>query len=456
MKTYDIAVLGGGPGGYVAALRAAQLGKKVILAEKQDIGGTCLNRGCIPTKALLHGAELYAELLHGADYGIRAETISIDYEKLSEKKNASVRRLRGGVQSLLRARGVTVVAEEAILTGKNTFRAGNTEYRAEAMILATGSVPACVSIPGADKPGVMNSDGVLAMTTCPESVVIIGGGVIGVEFATLFRSLGKKVTIVELLPDILTGMDEEIRALEKDLLKRQGVEIYTGAKVQEIRDGLVCVFEQEGKVHETQGEAVILAAGRRPNTAGLGLETAGVKTTVRGFIETDSHMCTNVPGIYAVGDITGKIQLAHVASAQGITAAHNACGQNRTMRYDIVPSCIYTNPEIASVGLTEEKARETGRKLRIGKFPVAGNGRSLIMGASEGFSKLITDEETGEILGCHLMAPRATDIIAEVAAVMRSEGTVEELSDTIHPHPTVSEILMEAAHDTEGLSCHKL
>ena len=456
MKTYDIAVLGGGPGGYVAALRAAQLGKKVILAEKQDIGGTCLNRGCIPTKALLHGAELYAELLHGADYGIRAETISIDYEKLSEKKNASVRRLRGGVQSLLRARGVTVVAEEAILTGKNTIRAGNTEYRAEAMILATGSVPACVSIPGADKPGVMNSDGVLAMTTCPESVVIIGGGVIGVEFATLFRSLGKKVTIVELLPDILAGMDEEIRALEKDLLKRQGVEIYTGAKVQEIRDGLVCVFEQEDKVHEAQGEAVILAAGRRPNTAGLGLETAGVKTTVRGFIETDSHMCTNVPGIYAVGDITGKIQLAHVASAQGITAAHNACGQNRIMRYDIVPSCIYTNPEIASVGLTEEKARETGRKLRIGKFPVAGNGRSLIMGASEGFSKLITDEKTGEILGCHLMAPRATDIIAEVAAVMRSEGTVEELSDTIHPHPTVSEILMEAAHDTEGLSCHKL
>ena len=455
MRQYEVAVIGGGPGGYIAAIRAAQLGKKTVLVEKRDLGGTCLNRGCIPTKALLHSAERYQQLSGAKALGITLGEYSFQYKKMAKRKDKVVKQLRSGVENLVAGHGADLVRAEAVLTGPHTFRAGEEEFEAERIILAAGSVPAAIPVPGTDKPGVLNSDGVLALEECPESVVIIGGGVIGVEFATLFRDLGKPVTIVEMLPSILYGNDSDVCRTMTELLTDRGVTIHTGAKVLEIRDGLTCVFEKEGQKLTAEGAVVILATGRKPDTAALGLEAAGVATE-RGFVLVDDELRTTVPHIFAIGDLTGKQQLAHVATAQGIVAAHNAAGAHRTMRYDAVPGCIYTTPEIACVGLTEEKAAAAGHPVRVGKFNVSGTGRSLAMGCQDGFAKLVADAETGKVLGCHILAPHATEMIGEIALAIQNGLTAGAVSDTIHAHPTVSEILMEAAHDVEGLCCHKL
>ena len=456
MRKYEVAVIGGGPGGYIAAIRAAQLGKKTVLVEKRDVGGTCLNRGCIPTKALLHSAETYAELSGIKKMGISLGDYSFDYKKMAKRKDKVVKQLRRGVEALIAGHGAELVRGEAVLTGASTFSVGEECFEAEQIILASGSFPASIPIPGADKAGVINSDGVLSMETCPESVVIVGGGVIGVEFATLFADLGKKVTIVEMMPSILFGNDTEICETAADLLTNHGVQIHTGAKVLEIRDGLTCVFEKDGQMLSAEGDVVVIAAGRKPDTAALGLSAAGVAVDTRGFVQVDDEMRTNVPNIFAIGDITGKQQLAHVATAQGVVAAHNAAGEHRAMDYSAVPGCIYTTPEIACVGLSEEKAIEVGYKIKVGRFDVSGNGRSLAIGSQEGFVKLVTDEETGRILGCHIISAYATEMISEMAMAIRYGLTVDQVGETIHPHPTVSEIIMEAAHDTEGLCCHKL
>jgi dihydrolipoamide dehydrogenase len=302
---------------------------------------------------------------------------------------------------------------------------------------------------------VINSDAVLALKSLPESAVIIGGGVIGVEFATLFASLGCKVTIIEMLPDILNTMDESIRETQTKILKKAGIEVHTGAKLLEIGAEGRCTYEAGGLQKETSGSVVIMAVGRRPLTGALGLEAAGV-ASVKGFITVDDFLRTNVPGIYAIGDVTGKAQLAHVAGAQGLTAAANIAGRETKLSYHIIPACVYTNPEIASVGMTEGQAKEAGLPYHIGMFSAIGNGRSLIMNDSEGFVKILSHRDSGEILGAHIMAKRATDMIGEIALAMRAEATIEELAGTIHAHPTISEMIMEAAHDAEGLCCHKL
>lgn len=455
MKHYEVAVIGGGPGGYIAAIRAAQLGKRTVLVEKRELGGTCLNRGCIPTKALLHSAESYEALGSAKTLGITLGEYSFQYKKMAKRKDKVVKQLRSGVENLVAGHGADILRAEAVLTGPHTFQAGEEEIEAEQIILASGSFPASIPVPGADKPGVLNSDGVLALEECPESVVIIGGGVIGVEFATLFADLGKPVTIVEMLPSILYGNDPDVCATMTSLLKDKGVTIHTGAKVLEIQDGLACVFEENGQTLRAVGQLVVMAAGRKPDTAGLGLEAAGVGTE-RGFVKVDEELRTNVPHIYAIGDITGKQQLAHVATAQGVVAAHNAAGEHRHMDYSAVPGCIYSTPEIACVGLTEEKAREAGYEVRTGRFSVSGNGRSLAIGCQDGFAKLVADAATGKVLGCHIVAPHATEMIGEAGMAIRYGLTAEQLGEVIHAHPTVSEILMEAAHDIEGLCCHKL
>lgn len=455
MKQYEVAVIGGGPGGYIAAIRSAQLGKKTVLVEKQDLGGTCLNRGCIPTKALLHCSEAFRELGSAKTLGITVGEYSFQYKKIAKRKDKVVKQLRSGVENLLAGHGVDVVRAEAVLTGPHTFRAGDEEFESDQIILASGSIPSNVPIPGADKPGVMDSNSVLALEECPESVVIIGGGVIGAEFATLFSDLGKPVTIVEMLPSILYGNDADVCASITSLLTDKGVIIHTGAKVLEIKDGLTCVFEKNGQTMAAEGQLIILATGRKPNTAALGLEAAGVKTE-RGFVQVDDEMRTNVPHIYAIGDITGKPPLAHVATAQGVVAAHNAAGEHRSMDYSAVPSCIYTAPEIATVGLTEDQAKEAGYKVRIGRFNVSGNGRALAINCTDGFAKLVEDAATGKLLGCHIVGPHATEMICEAVLAIRQGITAEQLGDTLHAHPSVSEILMEAAHDVEGLCCHKL
>ena len=453
---FDVTVIGGGPGGYVAAIRCAQYGLKTALVESREMGGTCLNRGCIPTKALLHSAETYEEIVKsGNELGMIIDKAEVNYAKVANRKKAIVKRMSGGVEKLVKARKITLIREKAVLTGKNSYKAGDKEYTTQKIILATGSEPVRIPIPGIDKENVMNSDGVLALEKLPESIVIIGGGVIGIEFATLYCSYGKQVTIIEALPRILNNMDADAAAAMKSILESKGCEIYTGAKVVEIRDGMEVIYEESGAQKSAKGELVVVAIGRRPVTADLNLAAAGVQATEKGFINVNDKLETNVPNIYAIGDITGKIQLAHVASAQGLIAAANVAGKDKKMSYDIVPSCIYSNPEIAAVGLTEEEAASKGLAVKTGVFQSAGNGRSVILGCQEGFVKLVTEERTGEILGATIVAPHATDMIAEIAVAMKAEATVEEIADTIHPHPTVSEMIMEAVHDVEKLSVHK-
>lgn len=453
-KQYDTAVIGGGPGGYIAAIRLAQLGKKTVLIEKDKIGGTCLNRGCIPTRALLQSAEVYRTVREAEKYGVFSKDTAFDFKKISERKESIVSKLRQGVAFLEKKAGVEVINGEASFRDAKTLIVGDEEIKAENIIIATGSAPARIPIPGIDSKGVIDSDGVLALTECPKSVAIIGGGVIGAEFATLFNALGAKVTVIEMLLEILPPIDGEIAAMMHKEFTKKGIDVFTGAKVTKIEPGVTVHFEQDGS-RSVNAEACIVAIGRRPVADGLKAENIGLKMT-RGFIDVDEYMKTNVSDVYAIGDVTGKIQLAHVASAQGLVAAHNITGENRKMDYDAVPSCVYTEPEIACVGLKEAEAIQKGLDIEIGRFPVSANGRSMIIGETVGEVKIISDKRTGEILGCHILAPRATDMIGELCVLMRTEGTIEELGDTIHAHPTVSEMIMEAVHDVQGKSMHKV
>ncbi|MEA4807236.1 dihydrolipoyl dehydrogenase [Acetobacterium wieringae] len=452
---YDVAVLGGGPGGYEAAIRCSQYGLKTVLIEARELGGTCLNRGCIPTKALLHGAEFYDEAKGAQEFGVLFNNLAFDYEKLAAYKDKIVSRLRKGIEGLEKAHGVTVIKGFGVLKNANEIAVNGETVVADHIILATGSAPFLPPIPGVDNKSVMTSDEVLEMKQCPESLVIIGGGIIGIEFATLYASLGKKVTVIEMQPDILKGIDKEIVKELSQILKRKGVQIIAGAKVTGIEEaGEITVnYEKDGQLNHATGSHCIVSVGRKAQIDQIGLDAVGIKLS-GSFIEVDTYLRTNIPNIYAIGDITGKIQLAHVATKQGMVAAENIIGKQQRMNYEVVPSCLYTNPEIAWIGLSEEEAIKAGKNIKIGRYGVGGNGKSSVMGHSKGLIKLVCDHATGEVYGAQIMAPRATDMIGEIAIIMECEGTIEELSDTIHPHPTVCEIILEAAHDVEGLCCN--
>ena len=452
---FDVAVLGAGPGGYEAAIRCAQYGLKTCLIEANELGGTCLNAGCVPTKAMLHSSEIYAEAKKAGEFGVRTGEVSFDFSKIMARKDSIVERQRTGVRNLEIKHGVELIKGYGILTSDKTVDVGGRIVEADKIILATGSEPAHPPIPGMDGENVMTSDEIFHLKACPESIVIIGGGVIGIEFASFFANLGVKVTIVEMLSEILPNMDKEMKDLIGLSLAEQGVSILTSAKVtQSVSDGKVRVhFVKDNMEQTAEGAICLVCVGRRPRTRDIGLEKVGIHMD-RGFVAVDECLRTNIPNIFAIGDITGKVQLAHVASSQGMKAAANCAGRQEKMDYRMIPSCVYTSPELASVGLTAEKAREEGRDIRVGTYKIAGNGKCMVLGASVGLAKIVTDAGTGEILGGHILSPRATDMIAEIAAVMRAEGTIEELSDTIHPHPTVSEIVAEAAHDVHGLSVH--
>ena len=454
---YDVVVIGAGPGGYVAAIRCAMLGLKTAVIEASACGGTCLNRGCIPTKALLHPSEIYETMAkEAAGIGVHADNLSVDYSEVYKFKEQVVKRMSGGVEKLLKGRKVTIIKGKATLTGAHSMDVDGKTVTSDKIILATGAEPARIPIPGIDGEGVLNSNGVLSCDKLPDKVVIIGGGVIGIEFATLYNSFGREVVVVEALPRIMTTMDEDASAVMSDILTSKGVEIHVNAKVTEIKEGPVVVYDENGKIGEAAGDMVIVAIGRRPVTKDIGLEAAGVKVSDKGFVEVNDMLQTSVPNIYAIGDITGKVQLAHVASAQGCVAAANCAGGNKTMEYNIVPSVIYSNPEVAAVGLTAAEAKEKGLNVNTGFFSTAGNGRSVILSSTNGFVKLVTEAATGEILGATIVAPHASDMIAEIAVAMKSEATIEEVADTVHPHPSVSEIIMEAAHDIEKLCVHKM
>lgn len=453
-----IVVVGGGPGGYVAAIRAAQLGAETHLVEKENLGGTCLNVGCIPTKALLHTAEIYHAVRCGENIGLKGD-VTLDWPALMKRKASVVRRLVGGVGGLLKANGVTVHKGTGELLGAGRVKVHGDkeeELSADAVILATGSIPVKLNFPGADLPGVIDSTGALSLGKLPESLVLIGGGVIGIEFAALFAALGSKVTVVELLPEILPGIDPEAAAALKKILQKEGVTFLNGAKLEAVAakgGSLTAKVLLGSEAQEIAAETVLVAVGRRSFTGGAGLEVAGVKLE-RGKVLVDDHYRTNLPGVYAIGDCNGITMLAHAASHQGIAAAEHAMGKMDGHGQPIVPACIYSSPEIAAVGLTEEKARELGIAYKKGVFPLAGNGKSMIAEGEAGFVKILAGEKYGEILGVHMIGPRVTEMIGEATLAMRLEATIDELVTTIHAHPTVSESIGEAALAVNDLAIH--
>lgn len=453
---YDVVVLGGGPGGYVAAIRCAQYGKKTALVEAREIGGTCLNRGCIPTKALIHSAETYQNAKNAESCGINCSDVSYDYAKIAEYKDKVVGKLRHGIEGLEKAHGVNVISGFGKLVDAHTLDVDGEKVTFDNLILATGSAPAHPPIPGIDGENIFTSDDILAMTELPESFVIIGGGVIGIEFASVFSALGKPVTIIEMMPSILPGVDADIVRLVTRVLKKKKVKIINNAKVTKINGGesVQVEYEFNGAEKTAEGACCVVSVGRRAMTRDIGLENVGIEMN-RAFVNIDEHCRTNVENIYAIGDITGKIQLAHVASAQGTVAAANINGKPEIMDYSVIPSCIYTSPEVAFVGLSEDKAKAQGIEYKTGLFNVAGNGRTMIMGVNVGLMKLIAAPD-GKLLGAQLMSPNATDMISEISMVLKLGGTIEDIASTVHPHPTVSEVVMEAAHDFDGLCCHSL
>ena len=455
-----VIVVGGGPGGYVAAIRAAQLGAETHLVEKENLGGTCLNVGCIPTKALLHTAELYHAVKHGERIGLVGDSVQLDWKALMNRKNSVVRRLVGGVAGLLKANGVTVhKGTGQLISGEEVQIQGDkpATLRADAIILSTGSVPVKLNFPGADLPGVVDSTGVLSLDKLPASIAIIGGGVIGVEFAALYAALGSQVTVIELLPEILPGIDSELAANLKQSLCKNGVRFLNGAKLEAVSKtatGLSAHVALGNETKEIDAEIVLVAVGRRAYTEGAGLAAAGVNLE-RGKVVVDDHYRTNLPKVYAIGDCNGITMLAHAASHQGIAAAEHALGHAAAGHgKPIVPACVYTHPELAAVGLTEDKIKEMDIAYKRGVFPLAGNGKSMIDEGEGGFVKILAGAKYGEILGVHMVGPRATEIIGEATLAMRLEATVDELVSTIHAHPTVSESLGEAALAVDNLAIH--
>ncbi|HEY8954121.1 MAG TPA: dihydrolipoyl dehydrogenase, partial [Candidatus Dormibacteraeota bacterium] len=453
--SFDVVIVGGGPGGYVAALRAAQLGAKTAIVEKDRLGGTCLVRGCIPTKALLQSSELYSLAKGGAEFGLVIDSIAFDWSVAQKRKTAVVDQLVKGVEGLLKAGGVTTFRGAGRLSGKGTVTVGNDVIKAKDIVIATGSAISRIPLKGAEH--TIDSDQILELKDVPKRLAVIGGGVVGMEFAAMFAALGSKVTVLEMLPQVLPMVDADLVNVYTKHLAGIGGAIHTNSKVAEVvkaKGGLQVRFSEGGEGGAVDADQVLLAVGRSPYTEGLGAEEAGVKLE-RGRVVVDAQLRTTATGVWAVGDVIGGIMLAHIASYEGICAVENIAGAgNRTPDYHAAPNCIYTDPEIAHVGLGEKEAKEKGLNIKIGKFPFAASGRALTLGQSEGFAKVIADAGSGKLLGAHIIGPRATDLIAEATLAIQNGLTMEQLDLTIHAHPTLPESLMEAALAAQGRAIH--
>jgi dihydrolipoamide dehydrogenase len=456
-----LAILGAGPGGYVAALRAAQLGAQVTIIEEHDIGGVCLNVGCIPTKALLRSAEVYRNLQQAGDFGLRIDGIvSPDWEAIQARKSRIVRQLVGGVGVLLRRAGVQVLMGRGRLVSPGTLEVatGDGAQRVEAqhIVIATGSRPMRLPLPGIDLPGVLDSTGALALEELPRRLVIIGGGVIGVEFADIFAAFGVQVTIVEMLDRLLPLMDADLGLSLARTMAHHGVQQYLSSQVTRLDPvdaGLqVTVATPDGELG-VETDQVLVAVGRRPNVEDLGLEAAEVHVGKTG-IPVDAQMRTNVPGVYAIGDVTGGMQLAHVASQGGEVAVENALGHSSELNLKTIPGCVYTDPEIATVGLTEEEARQAGYDVQVGRFPLTASGKALTYGRTDGFVKIVSEGRFGELLGLHIFAPHASDLIHEGGLALALEATLDEIAGTVHGHPTLGEAIREAVLAARGAAIH--
>lgn len=463
MTKYDVIIVGGGPAGYTAAIRGAQLGAKVLLVEKDEIGGVCLNRGCIPTKTLLETSRLISILKNSGEYGVEVGSYKLDFEKLVSRKNFVVKKLVKGIEYLLESWDVKVLKGEGRIrdleTLKVKLKSGSVEtYNFKNLIVATGSQPLTLKVPGSNLKSVISSEQALELDELPEEVLIIGGGAVGVELATILSGLGSKITLVEIMPRILPFEDRDVSLRAGRTLKKRGIKLYTSSrlvKFKEEKNKNIAFLETPRGTVELGYDVAIVAIGRKPTIEGLGLEGLGVNVE-RGRIVVDEHMKTSIPRIYAAGDVTGGYMFAHVAFQEGIVAVENCLGIDSTIDYTAVPRCIYSTPEIACVGLTEEEALKQGFKVVTGKFQVAASSRALTLGETEGFIKTVVDSVDDKILGVHAIAPNASEIISEYTMCIRLGLKVGEVEETIHPHPTVSEAFKEAILDSKLKAIHKV
>ncbi len=457
MDSKRIVIIGAGPGGYVAAVRAAHLGASVTLIEKKAVGGTCLNVGCIPTKVLLHSAELLTAVKSDAKrIGVLVDNPRLDWGAVMKRKAMTVSRLAAGTLELVKSNGVEYVEGEAVLKSATVVEVAGRTIEADAVIIATGSEPDVPDTPGFDLDGVITSDDALSLEALPASIAVSGGGVIGMEFASAFASFGVQVTVIVTSPEILRSVDPEAAIILRKALEKKGVTFHTGSTITGVTKadgGLSIAMESAAGTKAIVAEKLLVAKGRKPYTKGLGIEALGIKTE-RGRILTDAHMETNVKGVYAIGDCVNHYMLAHVASREGEVAAEAIMGHASGMDYSTTPGCIYTMPEIASVGMTEREAEKKGHKIRVGKFPLMTNGKSMITGDTGGMMKVIADAASKKILGVVMVGGPATDMIAEAALAIHFGATPEDLVHTIHAHPTVSESVAEAAANVFGRAIH--
>ena len=453
----DLVIIGGGPGGYVAAIRAAQLGASVTVVEKDKLGGTCLNRGCIPTKALVKNAAVWRSIKESDSMGITVSSAQFDWSKILSRKNKVVNQLVSGVEGLFKKNKVKYIKGEAKILDSSTVIVtlpdnSSSQIKAKHIIIATGTLPAKVNIDVDPKAQILSTDDVLEFTSLPKSMAIIGGGYIGCEIASIYSTFGVEISIIELMPSILSMVDEDIIEVVQGEFVKRGIKIYTSSSISKITKnaGMNQIILSDGKVIEA--EKILMAVGRAPSISVF--ESLGLKVNQRGYIQVNSKMETSIPNILAIGDITGNIQLAHVASAEGLVAVENLFGEKGEMSYDVVPSCIFTYPEIASVGMTQKQVEEKKIPYKTSKFPFYASGKALAIGETKGFVKIISDSRWDEILGVHIVGPDAADLIMEAVVAMKLEGTAQELAHTIHPHPTLSETIMEAAEGLVGRAIH--
>ena len=463
-----IIIIGAGPGGYETALLAAKRGVEVILVEAGHVGGTCLNEGCIPTKSFCRNAEVLDELRDAEAFGVTGLSYDFDFKAVATRKNAVVEQLRGGVEGLLGHKQITLVRGKASFKDQHTISVipsdpsvisseaegrveKSLEYSAEYIIIATGSVSASLPISGADLPGILTSREILDLEEVPSRLCVIGGGVIGLEFASVFRSFGSEVTVLEYFKDILPRFDSDLSKRLKQSLGKRGIEINTQAQVTGITIDDSSVYKvsytRKGKEETVEADRVLMAVGRKANVDSLNLADAGIEFTPRGIVVDDRTMQTNIPHIYAIGDINGKMMLAHAATFQGIVALDHIMGIENNIDLSVMPAAVFTTPEAASVGMTEDECKEAGRSVKCLKSFFRANGKAVTMAQTDGFCKLVVDAETGEILGCHLFGPHASDIVQEACALISRKATIEQVKDIIHTHPTLTEVLQSAAHN---------
>ncbi len=460
-ETYDLIIIGAGPGGYVCALRAAQLGLKVACVEKRaTLGGTCLNIGCIPSKALLQSSENFEEASHSfADHGVMIDSVKLDLARMQARKDQVVAANVKGVEFLFKKNKVTWLKGAARIASPSQVEVGGTAYEAKAIVIATGSES--IPLPGVDvdERAIVSSTGGLELDAVPKRMVVIGGGYIGLELGSVWRRLGAEVMVVEFLDRLVPGMDTEIGKTFERVLGKQGITFRLKTKVMGARqgnDGVTLTVEpaEGGEAEEINADVVLVAIGRRPYYGGLGLEDAGVELDERGRVKIDAHYATNVPGIYAIGDVITGPMLAHKAEEEGVALAEIIAGQAGHVNYGVIPGVVYTWPEVASIGMTEEQLKRDGVSYNVGKFPFTANGRARAMGATDGFVKILADKATDQILGAHIIGPDAGTLIAEIATAMEFGASSEDVARTCHAHPSLNEAVKEAALAVEGRALH--